>query len=178
MVLAERLRSGLTPLESFAKIANRKRASRVPGMAVYMSRNPEGAPPALIHNFEHNKVIHENVVVLSVITDEVPHVQRKDRISLKTIGNGFYSVVAHYGFMQSPDIYEIADCCKNAGLELAVDQSTFFLGRETLIASERPGMAMWREELFAFMTRNAQRAKNFYNIPTERMIEIGVQIEL
>jgi KUP system potassium uptake protein len=151
---------------------------RVPGTAVFMYGTADGIPPALVHNLTHNKVLHEKIVFLTVITEDVPHVLPSDRVSVKRAGKGFHTVVAHYGFMEDPDINEVLVACKNQHLDIPMQGTTFFLGRETLIASERPGMAIWRERLFAFMTRNALRATAFFKIPPNQVFEVGAQVEL
>ena len=150
---------------------------RVPGTAVYMY-GADGTPPALVHNLAHNKVLHERVVFLTVHTDEVPQVPSAERVAVKRLGKGFSSVVARYGFMEDPDIHDIVDACKTKGLDIPIEGSTFFLGRETLIATDRPGMAQWRERLFAFMSRNALRATAFFRIPANQVFEVGAQVEL
>jgi KUP system potassium uptake protein len=143
-----------------------------------MYGSADGTPPALVHNLAHNKVLHEKIVFLTVITEEVPHVPRAERVTVRRLGKGFASVVARYGFMEDPDINEILDACREHKLDINVDAATFFLGRETLIASDRPGMAIWREHLFAFMSRNALRATAFYRIPANQVFEVGAQVEL
>jgi KUP system potassium uptake protein len=151
---------------------------RVPGTAVYMYGSAEGTPPALVHNLAHNKVLHEKVVFLTVLTEEVPHVPPAERVTVKRLGKGFASVVARYGFMEDPDIHEILDACRDHKLDVNIDAATFFLGRETLIASDRPGMATWREHLFSFLSRNALRATAFFRIPPNQVFEVGAQVEL
>src|SRR6267378_2192967 len=135
-------------------------------------------PPALVLNLTHNKVLHEKIVFLTVITEDVPHVGGEQRVMVKRSGKGFHSVVARYGFMQDPDINEILAACKENGLSIPLEGTTFFLGRETLIASDRPGMAIWRERLFAFMSRNAMRATAFFKIPPNQVFEVGAYVEL
>jgi len=151
---------------------------RVPGTAVFMYGSPDGTPPALVHNLAHNKVLHEKIVFLTVVTEGVPHVSPGERVTVKRAGKGFHSVVARYGFMEDPNINEVLAACKQNNLDIPMEGTTFFLGRETLIASERPGMAIWRERLFALMTRNALRATAFFKIPPNQVFEVGAQVEL
>jgi KUP system potassium uptake protein len=151
---------------------------RVPGTAVFMTGNPGSTPPALVHNLTHNKVLHEQVVFLSVITRDVPHVPEAERAEVEALGKSTYAVVAHYGFMDDPDVTDVIAACKLQGLKIEMAASTFFMGRETLISTDRPGMARWRERLFAFMSRNALRATAFYQIPAEQVFEVGAQVEL
>jgi KUP system potassium uptake protein len=178
MILAERLRNASIPLQDFLKRAERENLPRVPGVAVFMVGDPETTPPALVHNVKHNKVLHNIVLVLTVLTKEIPHVRNKDRVFVEKISDNFYRAVAHYGFIDSPNVMEIIERCRIAGLDIRIEDITFFLGRETLIASERPGMAIWREHLFSFLSRNAQRATAFFNIPVDQVIEVGIQVEL
>jgi KUP system potassium uptake protein len=135
-------------------------------------------PPALVHNLAHNKVLHEKVVFLTVVTEDVPHVDPGERVTIKHIGKGFHTVVARYGFMDDPDIDDVLGACQTQSLDIRMEGTTFFLGRETLIASDRPGMPEWREQLFAFMSRNALRATAFFKIPANQVFEVGTQVEL
>jgi len=151
---------------------------RVPGTAVFMYGTTDGTPPALVHNLTHNKVLHERVVFLTMVTHDVPHVPPVERVTVKAIGKGFYSVIARYGFMDDPDIEDVLAACQVKSLDIPIAGTTFFLGRETLVASERPGMAQWREQLFAFMSRNALRATAFFKIPADQVFEVGAQVEL
>jgi KUP system potassium uptake protein len=151
---------------------------RVPGTAVFMTGNPGITPAALVHNLTHNKVLHEQVVFLSVITRDVPHVPDDERVEVEPLGKSTYAVIAFYGFMDDPNAQEIVAGCRKQGLKIEIPATTFFMGRETLISSERPGMARWRSRLFAFMSRNAMRATAFYQIPAEQVFEVGAQVEL
>ena len=177
-ILAKRMQEKTVPLKMLLADLAAEPPHRVPGTAIYMYGNADGTPPALVHNLAHNKVLHEKIVFLTVITEEVPHVPRGERVTVKRLGKGFASVVARYGFMEDPDIHEILDACRDQKLDINVDAATFFLGRETLIAGDRPGMAIWREHLFAFMSRNALRATAFYRIPGNQVFEVGAQVEL
>ncbi|MFQ5666181.1 MAG: potassium transporter Kup [Candidatus Binatia bacterium] len=177
-ILAERRRTGALPMERFLDDLAVNPPARVRGTAVFMTGDPEGVPPALLHNLKHNKILHERVALLTVVTEEVPHVPRGQRVQIESLGNGFHRIIAHYGFMEDPNIWHILARAKENGLEFKVMETTFFLGRETLIPTKKPGMAIWRERLFAFMSRNAQRATTFFRIPPNRVVEIGEQIEL
>jgi KUP system potassium uptake protein len=177
-ILSRRMQEKTVPLKMLLADFAAEPPHRVPGTAIYMYGSADGTPPALVHNLAHNKVLHEKIVFLTVITEEVPHVPRAERVTVRRLGKGFASVVARYGFMEDPDINEILDACREHKLDINVDAATFFLGRETLIASDRPGMAMWREHLFAFMSRNALRATAFYRIPANQVFEVGAQVEL
>ena len=177
-ILAKRMMEKTVPLKLLLADLAAEPPIRVPGTAVFMYGTSDGTPPALVHNLAHNKVLHEKIVFLTVITEDVPHVGDEQRVTVKRSGKGFHSVVARYGFMQDPDINEVLAACKTSGLNIPLEGTTFFLGRETLIASDRPGMAMWRERLFSFMSRNALRATAFFKIPPNQVFEVGAQVEL
>ena len=138
----------------------------------------EGIPPALLHNLKHNHALHERVVILTVFTEGMPHVPVEDRRKVESLGHGFYRIGLHYGFMDEVDIpAELAQEERAGGAFKPMDTS-YFLARQTLIASNRPGMAIWREKLFAWMVRNAQSAMEFFKLPTNRVIELGSQVEI
>lgn len=175
--LGKRLRERQIPLELYLAELLSKPPIRVPGTAVFMSGNPIGTPLALRHNVMHNKVLHETVVIVSVETAETPHVSEKNRVSVEEIGIGFWRIIISYGFMEEPDVPKaLASVCHP---QLRFDhQVSYFLGRETLLATSRTGMAMWRDRLFTWMSHTAQSATLFYKLPTERVVEVGVQVEL
>jgi len=150
----------------------------VPGVAVFLSSNPVGTPPALRHNVAHNKVLHELVVIVCVQTAEIPYVAVADRIDVEEIGEGFWRLILRYGFMEEPDVPEALASVSHPGLRALEGQVSYFLGRETLVSTAAPGMARWRERLFALMSRNAQTAMAFFKLPPERVVEVGVQVEL
>ncbi len=177
-ILSKRLQEKSVPLNILMADLAADPPLRVPGVAVFMSGNPGGTPPALVHNLAHNKVLHERVVFLTVVTDEVPHVPPGERVKVKHLGKGFHNVMVRYGFMEEPDITDIIDRCRDKGLVIPLEGTTFFLGREELVSTERPGMARWRERLFAFMSRNALRATAFFQIPSTQVFEVGAQVEL
>jgi len=177
-ILSKRMLEKTVPLKLLLADLAAEPPIRVPGTAVFMYGSAEGTPPALIHNLAHNKVLHEKVVFLTVTTEDVPHVPPAQRVTVRRIGKGFHSVIARYGFTEDPDIREVLAACKKEQLDIPIEGTTFFLGRETVIASERPGMALWREHVFAFMTRNALRATAFFKIPPNQVFEVGAQVEL
>ena len=177
-IVARRLTARAIPLEDFmARIAGSQPA-RVPGTAVFMTAQPRGTPPALAHNLRYNKVLHEHVVTLMVTTLPVPHVPSARRATVRDLGQGVFDVVVRYGFMEDPNIPEALALACEHGLKIDDDDVTFFLGRETLIVSKTPGMARWRERLFVLMARNAVRATAFFRLPPERVVELGVQVEI
>jgi KUP system potassium uptake protein len=178
LVLAKRMQEKTVALKMLLADLAAEPPVRVPGTAVFMYGTTDGTPPALVHNLAHNKVLHERVVFLTMVTDDVPHVAPPERVKVKPLGKGFYSVIARYGFMDDPDIEDVLAACGVKSLDIPITGTTFFLGRETLVASDRPGMARWREQLFAFMSRNALRATAFFKIPADQVFEVGAQVEL
>jgi KUP system potassium uptake protein len=177
-LVAARLTARAVPLEAFLADVAEIRPARVAGTAVFMTAQPRGTPPALAHNLRYNKVLHEHVVTLMVKTQPVPHVPPGDRVIVRPLGQGVFDVVARYGFMEDPNVPEALALAKEQGLELDETDVTYFLGRETLIATRTKGMAMWREKLFVLMARNAVRATTFFRLPPERVVELGVQVEI
>ena len=176
-LLREKLQASLLPHDVFMSSISRNPPTRVRGTAVYLAGNREGTPPALLHNLKHNKVLHDRVIMLTVQTDEVPYVAAADRVAVEKLQEGIYRVTGHYGFMEEPNIPRLLERCAPHGLEFKQMETTFFLSRETIIATKQPGMALWREILFAFMTRNAQRAMAFFGLPANRVVELGMQVE-
>ena len=177
-ILGKRLREASLPLDLFLPDMSRNPPVRVPGTAVFMSSTSDGVPTALLHNLKHNKVLHEQVVFLRVATEEIPVVDREDRVSVETLGNGFFKVVARYGFTEDPDVPELLKLAASHGLDAPPGQTSYFLGRETLIPSRKPGMALWREHIFTIMSRNARSATAFFRLPPNRVVELGAQVEL
>ena len=177
-IVAARLTARAVPLEDFLATVENTRPARVPGTAVFMTAQPRGTPPALAHNLRYNKVLHRHVVTLIVTTQPVPHVPPDQRVTVRPLGHGVFDVVVRYGFMEDPNVPEALLRACDQGLELDADDVTYFLGRETLIVTKNPGMASWRERLFVFMARNAVRATTFFRLPPERVVELGVQVEL
>jgi KUP system potassium uptake protein len=167
------------PLEMFLdSIETTKRLPRVPGSALFMTANPEGTPIALLHNLKHNKVLHERNVILTVLTDEVPQVSPEKRVENDDLGGGFHRMVAHYGFMEEPNVPELLRSSLLDGQAIDLNKTTFFFSRETLIPTRSASMARWRQWLFALMSRNAQSASSFYRIPANRVVELGMQVEI
>jgi KUP system potassium uptake protein len=177
-ILADKLREEALPIEQFVNNIQPNSPARVPGTSVFLTTNPAGTPVTLLHNLKHNKVLHETVVLMTVVTEEVPWVSAKDRVEVEDMGKGFYRLKARYGFTQDPRAQDVLDCAREDGLFLDMMKTTFFLGRETLIPSNRAGMFLWRKKLFALMSRNAQRFTDFFRIPVNRVVELGMQVTL
>jgi len=168
---------GSLPIEIFAKSAQNS-ATRVPGTSIFMASSNSGVPSALLHNIKHNKVLHERVLILTVQVRGMPYVDESQRFECKNLGNGFYRVTIFCGFLEDTDVPKILgtlDLCDGA---FDMMQTSFFLSRQTLIASAKPGMAIWREKLFAWMLRNAASAMEFFRLPTNRVVELGSQVEI
>jgi KUP system potassium uptake protein len=151
---------------------------RVPGTAVFMSARDADVPTALLHNLKHNKILHEQVILLTVVSTSVPRVSRAKRIDLEDLGDGFHRLRLTYGFMERPNVPLDLEDVRLAALKIRLGQVTFFVGRETLIPSEKPGMVRWRRRLFAFMHGNAQMAAEYFRLPPNRVVELGQVLEL
>ncbi|WP_157219841.1 potassium transporter Kup [Flavisphingomonas formosensis] len=151
---------------------------RIPGTAVFLTATTDGVPPALLHNVKHNKILHERVIILTVITQGVPHVPEDKQIEVIPADSGFYRIRLHHGFMQEVDIPASLARVRNCGAPLLPADTSYFLSRQTLIPSKKPGMAIWREKLFAWMVRNAMSAMEFFKLPTNRVVELGSQVEI
>jgi len=177
-ILAERLREKLPPFDIFIHEIPEMTPLRVPGVAVYMNSHRDITPPALLYNLKHNKVVHELILVVIVIVEEVPYVSPMRRLDVESLGREIYRVTVHYGFMDSQDIPRALALCKAHELDVDLTDVTYFFGRESLLATPRPGMAIWRENLFSVMSQNAQKASRFFRIKADQVIEIGFEVEL
>ncbi len=178
-LLMRRLAEQGIPLEPFLESLALSPPVRVPGTAIFMTSTMETVPSALLHNLKHNKVLHERVVFLTVVTHDVPVVPVEDRIQLKRMMDGFWKVEAWYGFKEQPNVEDILNSCRlRYGLGFDAMETSFFLSRETIVAGERPGMATWRDHVFAWMSRNATRATDFFNIPINRVVELGTHVDI
>lgn len=177
-LLAARIVERLYPLDQFLQDVAKHPRHRVPGTAVFMTSNLQGTPPTLLHNLEHNKVLHDRVILLTVVTSAVPHVDPHHRVQIEPLSQGFFRVTMHFGFMEDPNIPAALAHASTPAFPIVLEETTFFLGTETLLVTKRPGMALWRERLFVLMSRNALRATSFFKIPPERVVEIGMQVEL
>ena len=177
LVLREMKQGGLS-LETFiASIADHP-PLRVPGTAIFLTANQDSVPHALLHNLKHNKVLHERNVLLTVDTLDTPTADAGERIELTALGREFYRLVMRFGFAEEPDVPRILQQCQKLGLPFDMMDTTFFLSRENIVASERAGMALWRDKLFAFLSRNAMPATAFFRIPGNRLVELGTQVEI
>jgi KUP system potassium uptake protein len=187
------VRENTLQMDLFLSDVVRRKPPRVPGTAVFLTSDVSGAPPVLLHHLKHNKVLHERVILMSVVTEEIPSVDEDERVECSELGEGFFKVIAHYGFMESPDIPRaLAELGKASGdgrpVAIKALETSFFLGRETLIATRNTPahvpvpdaigrMSMWRKRLFILMTRNARSATAFFGLPPNRVVELGAQIQ-
>ncbi|WP_093453896.1 potassium transporter Kup [Sphingomonas sp. YR710] len=176
-LMIDRMREVAMPVKVFVQSAVGS-ATRVPGTAVFMTSTAEGVPHALLHNLKHNKVLHERVILLTVRIADMPYVAEENRMDFDDLGQGFYRLIIHYGFMEDPDVPAVLARTKKCGADFRMMDTSFFLARQTLLPSSRPGMAIWREKLFAWMLRNAESAMEFFKLPTNRVVELGSQVEI
>jgi KUP system potassium uptake protein len=172
-ILAERS----LPVSELIESLERSKIVRVPGTAVFMTSESEGTPVVLLHHLKHNKVLHNQVLLLSIIVKTEPEVPASERIVLQDLGSGIYRVKAFYGFMQTPNVEEIRARCVEAGVRTRRMETTYYLGREQLIPIGSSGLAKWRKRIFSIMSRNAQSATQYFSIPPNRVVELGAQIE-
>ncbi len=183
-VLFRRLKERSMPIEDFCQKLLREPPLRAPGTAIYMTGDPWGVPVPLLHNLKHNKVLHQRVAILTIQTREVPFVSKNERISIQEVIPNMYRILAYYGFMETPKMKHILEACRQRDINFNVNETTFVLGRETIIAdkgprrTEEPQMPHWRERLFAVMSKNAQRPTAFFRIPPNQVIEVGIQVEI
>lgn len=175
-LIQQRYREHDLPLDDFIENIEGYPPTRVQGTAVFMTSSTMGVPHALLHNLKHNKVLHDRVVILTVSTEDIPYSHQ--RIEINQLSASFWRIVAHYGFMETPNINDIVNAGAACGLTFDLMDTSFFLSRETLISSDHPGMARWREKLFVWMSKNALRATDFFEIPINRVVELGAQIKL
>jgi KUP system potassium uptake protein len=192
-LLNQALHAGSLPIELFLGDVGRRKPLRVPGTAVFMTSSNDGVPVVLLHHLKHNKVLHEQVILMSVVTQEVPEIKAAERVSVDKLEHGFYRITARYGFMEQPNVPEILQWAREFGIKAKPNDTTFYLGRERIIISQggerKPGtrrapddvvlprMARWRKKLFVVMSRNARSATEFFSIPPNRVVELGAQVE-
>lgn len=176
--LGEMLAEAMMPLDLFLADVESSKPTRVKGSAVFMASNPNGVPVILLHHFKHNQVLHEQVILLTVVAKHVPEIPSDQRIRVQDLGHGFYRVTITYGFMQTPDIPRVLRDCAAHGLVLVPERTSYYLGRETLLPSGASRMARWRKQLFAFISRNARPATAYFGLPPNRVVELGMQVDL
>ena len=176
-LMIARMSEATLPMQIFIKSAAPS-AVRVQGTAVFMTSSADGVPHALLHNLKHNKVLHERIFLLTVKIEDVPFIARDQRSTIDDYGSGFYRIILRYGFMEEVDVPAALAQVEGCGPACKMMDTSFFLARQTLLTSARPGMAIWREKLFAWMLRNAESAMEFFKLPTNRVVELGSQLEI
>jgi len=178
IVLMDRLAEDAMPLDLFIQSIEASPPTRVPGTAIFLTGTQDRVPHALLHNLKHNKVLHERIVFLTVVTRDIPYVADEDRYEVKSLGCEFFKMTADFGFKEDPDVPALLEDCGQGGFAFDMMETSFFVSRETLIPTVAPGMALWREKLFVSMSKNATKASEFFQIPTNRVVELGTQVEL
>ena len=177
-ILSGKLREGALTPDLFIQSLRKRPPVRVPGTAVFMHRNPETVPASLLHSLKHYKALHQKVILLTILSEEISHVGEEERFTIEELGEGIHRLKAHYGYMEDIDVPALLERAAEQGLPVPPMDTTYFLGRETLIVTKRPsGMMQWREKLFASMMRNAETAARFFRLPANRVVELGAQIE-
>jgi len=176
--LSKQMESGTIPDELFLADIAETPLPRVSGAAVFMTSGTDGMPNVLLHHVKHNKVLHKQVVLLSISTENVPFVVGSSALSVRELGHGFYRVLSRVGFMQQPNVPKILARCERHGLIVIVNDTTYYLGRQTLLTTGKARMARWRKILFSFLAKNSRAPTEFFNLPPNRVVELGLQIEL
>ena len=191
-LLNQALHGGALPLNLFLDDVGRRKPPRVPGTAVFMTSSNDGVPVVLLHHLKHNKVLHEQVILMSVTTADIPEINALERTKVEKLEHGFFRITARYGFMETPNVPAILAMARESGLRAKPNDTTFYLGRERIILAtgeRKPGtrrapddvvlprMARWRKKLFVVMSRNARSATEFFGIPPNRVVELGAQVE-
>jgi len=177
-LLAEQMKQGMVALDRFLPSLRLEKPHRVAGTAVFMTSNLDVVPPVLLHHFKHNKVLHEKVILLYVLAERVPLVPLGERVEVRDLGDEVYAVVARYGYMETPDVPRALKQCRTQGLRVKLGETSYYLGRETLLTTGESGMAPWRKALFAYLSRNARPATAFFGLPPNRVVELGMQVRL
>ncbi len=177
-IVRRKVNDGAMPLKGFVESISMSDTPRVEGTGVFMTTNPEGVPNALLHNLKHNKVLHGRVVILSIVIEDIPRVPKEDYVWIDNLGHGFYVIRAHYGFKETPNVPAMMNDCRLQSMNFDMMDTSFFVNRETLIATPRGGMALWREHLFVWMSHLAAKASDYFRIPSNRVVELGSQVEI
>jgi KUP system potassium uptake protein len=177
-VLAKQLKEYVQPLKKFLEGLDLRTLKKVPGTAVYMTESPLSTPPAFVHNINHNKVLHRRIIFIYIGVKNTPHVRAEDRVKVRKLPRDAYMTIVRYGFMDRTDMRAIMRIMDNKHLKIDMEDTTFFVGRDTLIPSRSVGLSKWRDWLYLLMRQNSARATKYFNIPPERAIEIGTQIKI
>jgi KUP system potassium uptake protein len=177
-ILAEQISTLTLSFGEFEKSLEVEAPQKIRGEAIFLTGNPQVVPLALIHNLHHNKVLHSEIALLHIKTEDIPRVPNQQKVEVEKLGGGFFRVIAHYGFMEEPKVDNILSLSREKGLEFNMESVSFFLGREKLTISDKPRMSRWRSNLFAFMSRNSMDVPSYFGIPQNQIIEVGVPLQL
>jgi len=177
-ILAEKTRRDSVPLAELSEILRVRAPYRAPGTAVFLTSDPDTAPVALMHNLKHNKVLHEKIIILTPETAETPRVRDEDRIRIEPVNDDFKKVTISYGFMESPNLPKALGLCRKQGLKFDIMATSFFLGRRSVVPSAQSGMPLWQDRLFIALSRSANDATDYFQIPTGRVVEVGTQVTI
>ncbi|MEZ0281682.1 KUP/HAK/KT family potassium transporter, partial [Methyloceanibacter sp.] len=176
-ILAEKTRRLETPISGLIESLEKKtELCRVPGTAVFLTADPESAPTALLHSLKHYKTLHENNVILTMITETTPRVAISDKVSIEPLGGSFQRVLLRFGFMETPNVPKALGLARKEGLSFDIMSTSFFLSRRSVRTDPRSGMPVWQDRLFIFLARNADDASSYFQLPTDRVVEIGTQV--
>jgi KUP system potassium uptake protein len=175
-ILAAKTRRLETPIDQLIQSLEKSPPPRVPGTAVFLSAAPESAPTALLHSLKHYKVLHQNNVILTVMTESIPRVAAQGRVQMEEIGNSFLRVILHFGFMETPNIPRALAIARKLGWTFDIMSTSFFLSRRSVRPDARSGMPTWQDKLFIFLAQNADDASSYFQLPTDRVVEIGTQV--
>lgn len=179
LILREQEASALSQEDFLASLQQGRGPLRVPGTAIFMGGNRGRTPIAMLHNLKHNKVLHERVIFLTIVTDNMPFVPREKQAQLEVLGEGVFRLTGHYGYMQEPDVPQLLRRAETThGLRCSPEEATFFLGRETIVPAQQRGMAKWREHLFAFLVKLAQPPSSYFKLPENRVVELGMRVRI
>jgi KUP system potassium uptake protein len=177
-IVRRKVNDGAFPVKAFVESIALSDTPRVEGTGIFMTTNPDGVPNALLHNLKHNKVLHGRIIFLSIVMEDIPRVPKEDYVWIENLGHGFYSIRAHYGFKESPNVPAMLQDCRLQSMHFDMMDTSFFINRESLIATPKGGMALWREHLFVWMSHLATKASEYFRIPTNRVVELGTQVEI
>jgi KUP system potassium uptake protein len=177
-LLHARLAEHALPADLVVTDIGRRGLPRARGTAIFLTSDTEGAPIALLHNIKHNEVVHEQNIFLTVVTEDVPLVHDEDRLVVTPLGEGIYRILVRYGFKEDPDVPEVLERAAEHGVRIDPMKATYFLSRDNIVPSRTPAMMRWRERLFVFMKRNSRDAASYFRLPPNRVVELGMQVEI
>jgi KUP system potassium uptake protein len=175
-ILRQKLQERTQPLDEFIEEFLSSRLMSISGTAIYMYSSVDGTPPALAQNLKHNKILHKQILILSFLFHGVPRIKEDQRLGIENPLENFYRIKVNYGFMEQANIYEVIKKINESGIKVDIEKSTFYLGREIIIPGAKAGMSTWREKIFVFLSHNSQKATEYFNLPHDRVFEVGTQV--